>query len=54
LVTLLIRVKKQNQRLLAYGLAAHYRQIFQLTRLDEAIAIYSSEAEALAAANNSG
>jgi anti-sigma B factor antagonist len=54
LVTLLIRVKRQNQRLLAYGLAAHYRQIFQLTRLDEAIAIYSSEAEALAAANNSG
>jgi anti-sigma B factor antagonist len=31
LVTLLIRVKRQNQRLLAYGLSEHYRQIFELT-----------------------
>jgi anti-sigma B factor antagonist len=50
LVTLLIRVRRQNQRLLAYGLSEHYRQIFELTRLDEAIMIYPSEAEALAAA----
>lgn len=47
LVTLLIRVKRQNQRLLAYGLNDHYRQIFELTRLNEAITIYNSEAEAL-------
>jgi anti-sigma B factor antagonist len=51
LVTLLIRVKRQNQRLLAFGLVEHYRQIFELTRLDEAIMIFPSEAEALAAAN---
>jgi anti-sigma B factor antagonist len=31
------------------GLNDHYRQIFQLTRLDEAIGIYDSEANALAA-----
>lgn len=51
LVTLLIRVRRQNQRLLAFGLSEHYRQIFELTRLDEAIMIYSSEAEALAEAS---
>jgi anti-sigma B factor antagonist len=35
---------------MAFGLVDHYREIFQLTRLDEAIAIYHSEDEALAAA----
>ncbi len=50
LVTLLIRANRQNQRLLAYGLSDHYQQIFELTRLNEAIAIYDSEQEALVAA----
>ena len=49
LVTLLIRANRQKQRLLSYGLNEHYRQIFSLTRLDEAIGIYSTESEALAA-----
>jgi anti-sigma B factor antagonist len=49
LVTLLVRANRQKQRLLACGLSAHYRQILELTRLDEAIAIYADEAEALAA-----
>ena len=53
LVTLLIRVQRQKQHLLAYGLTDHYRQIFELTRLDEAISIYSDENSALAAANGS-
>ncbi len=47
LVTLLIRIQRQKQKLLAYGLSDHYRQIFDLTRLNEAINIYNSEAEAL-------
>lgn len=51
LVTLLIRAQRQQQRLLACGLSEHYRNILELTRLNEAIAIYTSEAEALAAAN---
>lgn len=51
LVTLLIRVQRQKQQLLAYGLSDHYRQIFELTRLDEAISIYRDEKTALAAAN---
>jgi anti-sigma B factor antagonist len=49
LVTLLIRVKRQNQRLYACGLSEYYRQIFELTRLDEAIVIYPTEQEAMAA-----
>ncbi len=49
LVTLLIRAQRQGQRLLACGLSDHYRQIFQLTRLDEAIGIYGSEKDALKA-----
>jgi len=50
LVTLLVRANRAKQKLLAYGLTEHYRQIFELTRLDEAIGIYDTEAEALAAA----
>ena len=50
LVTLLVRANRQKQRLLAFGLTDHYIQIFQLTRLDEAIAIHGSESEAIAAA----
>ncbi len=52
LVTLLVRVNRQRQRLLAFGLNEHYRQIFELTRLDDAIGIYESEADALAAAGS--
>ncbi|MFN8185540.1 MAG: STAS domain-containing protein [Gaiellales bacterium] len=51
LVTLLVRANRQKQRLLAFGLNDHYRQIFELTRLDEAIGIYDDEAAALAAAS---
>ena len=49
LVTLLVRA--QRQRLVAYGLNEHYRQIFELTRLDEAIGIHATEAEAFAEAD---
>jgi anti-sigma B factor antagonist len=49
LVTLLIRMKRHKQRLLACGLSEHYQHIFELTRLNEAIGIYNTEAEALAA-----
>lgn len=48
LVTLLIRANRKDQTLLAYGLTEHYQQIFELTRLNEAIKIYGTEAEALA------
>jgi anti-sigma B factor antagonist len=50
LVTLLVRAQRQRQRVLAYGLSDHYRQIFELTRLDEAVGIHESEDDALEAA----
>ena len=50
LVTMLVRANRQKQQLLAFGLTEHYKQIFELTRLDEAITIYDSEEQALAAA----
>ena len=53
LVTLLVRAQRQHQRVLAYGLSDHYRQIFELTRLDEAVGIHESEADALADAGPS-
>jgi anti-sigma B factor antagonist len=52
LVTLLIRVNREKQRLLTYGLSSHYRNIFQITRLDDAIGVYDSEEEAVRAADS--
>ena len=49
LVTLLVRANRRGQKLLAFGLSEHYRQIFELTRLDEAVGIHESEQSALAA-----
>jgi anti-sigma B factor antagonist len=46
LVTLLIRVNRQKQQMRAYGLSEHYTHIFELTRLNEAIVICSSEQQA--------
>jgi anti-sigma B factor antagonist len=48
LVTLLVRANRARQRLLAFGLSDHYREIFELTRLDEAVSIYDDEQAALA------
>jgi anti-sigma B factor antagonist len=51
LVTLLIRVNREKQKLLTYGLSEHYRNIFQITRLDDAITIHDSEEEAVRSAD---
>ncbi|MDP8959332.1 MAG: STAS domain-containing protein [Actinomycetota bacterium] len=51
LVTMLIRANRQGQKLAAFGLNDHYRQIFELTRLDEAITIHENEEQALTAAS---
>ena len=53
LVTLLVRANRQRQRLVAFGLNEHYRQIFELTRLDEAVSLHGSESDALSAAGAS-
>ena len=44
---MLVRANPQHQQLAAYGLSELYREIFELTRLDEAITIYDSEESAL-------
>ena len=53
LVTLLVRANRQSQQLMAFGLSDHYRQIFELTRLDEAVSIHDTEDAALAATSGS-
>ncbi len=50
LVTLLIRVNRQKQRMLSYGLSSHYQNVFEITRLSDVIKIYDTEADAIAAA----
>jgi anti-sigma B factor antagonist len=50
LVTFLIRANRQKQKVMAYGLSEHYRHIFELTRLNEAIHVYDSELAAIDAA----
>ncbi len=54
LVTLLIRTQRQQQRLVACGLSEHYRQIFDLTRLNEAISLCDTVDDALADSAASG
>lgn len=49
LVTLLVRSQRRQQKIAAVGLTQHYRQIFELTRLDEAIGLFESTDAALAA-----
>ena len=50
LVTLLVRANRRQQQLLACGLSEHYRHIFELTRLNDAIHIYDDVPAALKAA----
>jgi anti-sigma B factor antagonist len=50
LITLLVRANRQGQKLFATGLNEHYRRIFELTRLNEAINIFPNVDEAVAAA----
>jgi anti-anti-sigma factor len=49
LVTLLVRANRRQQQLLACGLSEHYRHIFELTRLNDAIHIYDDVPAALQA-----
>jgi anti-sigma B factor antagonist len=51
-ITLLIRMNRHRQHLFAYGLSEHYKHIFELTRLNEAIGIYETEVEAISAAQD--
>jgi anti-sigma B factor antagonist len=50
LVTLLVRARREGRQVSAFGLSDHYRQIFELTRLDEVISVHADEDGAMAAA----
>ena len=52
LVTLLVRVRREGRQISAFGLSDHYRQIFELTRLDEVISVHDDEDHAIAAARS--
>ncbi|WP_251451296.1 STAS domain-containing protein [Microbacterium sp. Marseille-Q6648] len=54
LVTLLVRGQRRQQRIAAVGLTDHYRQIFELTRLDEAIALHDDTESAIRALSTQG
>ena len=51
LVMILVRAKRRDQLIFAYGLTPHYQDIFELTRLNEAIHIYPDEVSATQAAH---
>jgi anti-sigma B factor antagonist len=50
LVKLLIRARREGKNIVGYGLNEHYCTIFEITRLDQVIPIYSTEEIALASA----
>jgi anti-sigma B factor antagonist len=50
LVTLLVRARREGRQISAFGLSDHYRQIFELTRLDEVISVHDDEDGAVVAA----
>jgi anti-anti-sigma factor len=54
LVTLLVRARREGRQISAYGLSDHYRQIFELTRLDEVISVHDDEERAVTAARTGG
>ncbi len=51
LVTLVIHARRQGKHIAGYGLNDHYRSLFNLTRIDQVIPIYSSQEIALASVN---
>lgn len=47
LVMLLVRANRLGYQLMAVGLKDHFRNVFELTRLNQALPIYADESEAL-------
>lgn len=47
LVVLLVRARKQNVHMAAYGLNEHFRRLFEMTRLNEVFNLFETEDEAL-------
>jgi anti-anti-sigma factor len=47
IVSLLARARKDNQKVIAFGLSDHFKNIFEITRLSDFMQIVSDEAAAL-------
>ncbi|MDX1437670.1 MAG: STAS domain-containing protein, partial [Anaerolineales bacterium] len=48
IVSLLAQARKSHITVLTYGLSDHYKEIFEITRLSDFMAIFDNEEEALA------
>jgi anti-sigma B factor antagonist len=48
LVRLLIRAQREGKKMAGYGLAEHFKRVFEITQLDHVIPIHDSESVALA------
>ena len=48
IVGILARARKQSRGISAYGLSAHYREIFEVTRLSDFMGLYGDEQAAIA------
>ena len=48
IVGILARARKQSRPISAYGLSAHYREIFEVTRLSDFMGLYGDEQAAIA------
>jgi len=48
LVVLIMRAREAHRQILAYGLCEHFREIFQITRLSDYIALHDDEESAVA------
>ncbi|MGA7272499.1 MAG: STAS domain-containing protein [Acidimicrobiia bacterium] len=49
IVGILAKARAEGRQVRAFGLSDHYRQIFQITRIADFMAIYDDEATAVAA-----
>lgn len=49
LVVMLIRARKQNVRMGAYGLNEHFKRLFEMTRLNEVFNVFEIEDQAISA-----
>lgn len=48
ILNLLVRARRSQHQLFAYGLSDHYRELFQITRLADFMRIFQDEASAAA------
>ena len=47
LVVMLVRARKQNVRMGAFGLNDHFKRLFEMTRLNEVFSLYETEDQAI-------